>query len=666
VCQTRNARQILMRIMKACPVLARFIYLILRCVLLGTLPHAQSVPPLVVCARITATFSGRDPAALLQWVHDHPMLTVSLLREYLLCLTEADGVLDRVRGMATAWQRFKSLARHINGQWRQVVNAQILANPRAPVDWSSIEVCGPNDKMSTGNVLYWHNCLKPHFTKLRKGNEVEVMLRKMKAAIKELHKHHADAVAAVDMDAVYAWMRADGRLEALHVCAWQSAMALAGLQRVRAPVATRWLKALGMTAAGFADVRRWVHGFFEYNAKDNSFVRLATLMYLRAPTDFLLLKTYLRCIEYYGSDVVQLDPLSHTRLKLQALRSNLSIEPWSSTPEHLGMAHFCEGCLQWANAMVLPSYTLLNMPAAATAFANAQKKKKKKRPTLPLPVPLTLAHGRAACMKRAFYHPLNGQLYCRRAQFRRAAEDVEVMAAIGDEVPEEGAAAMIDDGDDPSTHEDEVVDEEISEDDEESDGDGSSGGGKGQSWLGRDIERPLLASAFSCDAPLVAVDLAGASKRLVHLTSRGVHLAGASKKLVHLTSRCAYCGMVCQALSCGMTNMGLSCNAHSEVGHEYPAWHRLWQHLGVERAACVGSSTTTSTASANLGPCLACRTLPQPSICTLDVYDYNFKLFKLPLCQWHVRECRDMVRPLSSGQWAAPPVRYDHLKLDKK
>jgi hypothetical protein len=610
VCQKRRFDAILLRGMDAYPAVARYIVLILHCVLLGTLPGARDPLPLAAAMRVTATFATlarpAGYARLVTWIRAHPMLTMALLREYYMTLIEADGVLDTVRSQLLPWQRFKALARHANGECRRT----LVAAGDGPLDWAAMEHRRGRAGTSFGTIGFWHECLKEHFVKLRKGSEIELLLKKLK---------NVEAKLSFDAPSIYAWMRAHGRLEALHTIAWHAAMALAAPGPARTFVMTRWLKALGMTAAGFDAVREWIHGYFDYNVKDNSFCAIARAMHARAPTDFVLLKTYLRCVLYYMNDVLLIDPLPHARAKVQALRTNMAVEPWSSTPDAMG--YLCEGCLEWANVVVLPSPALLDMAPEARP---APSRKKPRRPTLPLPVPLDLAHGRAACMRRVYYHPLDTQLYCRRARFAGAAEAAapDEVAAVDAEL--EGSDEIIE------ADADNVDDEEVV----------AAPGAAGLLAGNHDIECALLATHFSCERPVVAIDLAGAAKRVFALYSR-----------------CVYCGMVCQALSVNMTNMGLSCGAHA-LPDEYPASHRHWRHLQQPVPAIPARREL------NVGPCFVCQTAPVTHV--LDVYDYAFRFFQLPLCAWHVRHVRETVRlHHANAVYAPPPVRYDHLRLER-
>jgi hypothetical protein len=210
-------------------------------------------------------------------------------------------------------------------------------------------------------------------------------------------------------------------------------------------------------------------------------------------------------------------------------------------------------------------------------------------------------------------NPLDGQLYCTRARLK---DETAAVPVAGD--------AM--DVDPPPS----VVDALMG----------------GPAPVGpHGLVLPLL-EAHACDAPLLAVDLVGAMKRLAK----------------RLYSRCAYCGVMCEALTVNMTGGGLSCGRHA-LPHDYPAWHRIWLHLGVPHPSRVPAPSSQGTTTL---PCFMCRGMRNVPTRLVDVYDLEYTAATVPLCAWHMSNARGLLgmhgnAALLARQSPPPPVRLDQL-----
>lgn len=204
-------------------------------------------------------------------------------------------------------------------------------------------------------MAHFHDQASRKNIKLKKGTFGEVMLKKMRA--EENGQKNRDAFE-YDVPDLRAWMAARSggtegfsRMEAIHVAAWfvaQRAGSSASSMRERAIVSLRWLKALGMTREGYADVRRWQFEYYMYDVADDNMKDKTRALFNRSPRDEALLKTYLYLVDMYSRERVVLLTEGTWRAQMHALRASLALEPYAATPPLLGVFRFCPGCRAWA------------------------------------------------------------------------------------------------------------------------------------------------------------------------------------------------------------------------------------------------------------------------------------------------------------------------------
>lgn len=605
-CQRRGFDKIIAASMQNYRPVGTLLALILRVVLLGNVPGAIAPLPLAAMVRVHASF-GLDavPARLLAWVEAHPMLVLALLREHHFYLCESNVLVDRMRALTVNWSRFKALARQFAGQVRRFVAFETARGGLfGRLDWSPLEQRVA--ETSIGEVLSWHEKQKGHNVKLRKDTDVGLLIKKMRPEEK--------ALTPEALRDAYAWMRSDNRLEFVHVCAWRAARERqtvrdAASGDVRSVCRTGYLKLLGMTEPSLTALRRWLHMSIEYSAPDDTVKKAIAHMVRTAPRDVVLLKTYLRLVEFYTDAVPFFLPEGQMRQTLVAARASLALPGHKATTPKLGFAYFCNGCLNWATPLVAASRELLCLPptavtskkrrrrnhhhhtaetlaAAPAAPAAPKKKKKKQEPPRPWPAtPCFLTDGRAGSMKKAYFNPMDTHLYCRRVDFAN-----DVPNAMG--------------GDEHIAH------------------------------ATKDISRPLFAD-INCNQPLTALDMVGVWKWVRE----------------RLYGLCVYCARLCEVHCVNMTNNGLSCGEHALVG-EYPRFHRLWKHIKRPASAV---------------------TVPQRHMCVfcpahhpahwhtteVDVYDAQYALFKIRLCEWHHHTLRTLIPRMRDA--VTPPLAMKTL-----
>lgn len=663
-CQRRGFDGILCNSMQNYPSVGALFMLIMRVVLLGNLPNASVPVTLAAAIRITATFSeDLTQERMSAWIRAHPLISMALLREHRFALGEANGVVDERRSLYCGWQRFKALARQCGAQIRRFISYETAAHGiRAPFDWSVLEQRVGNT--SVGEVLHWHEKQKEHNIKLRKDSDVGLLLKKMRPEEKRLTPEA--------LEDAYEWMRSDDRLEATHICAFRAARQrqtpLDGTGDVmRSALPTGYLKLLGLSEPSFTALRNWMHLSIEFSSPDNPIKKTFAHMVDTCPRDVVLLKTYLRLVEYYSNSLPFFLPADQFRATIRAARTDLGMPDFVASSPRLGFAYYCRGCLTWATPVVEPSSELLGLstmpnaskkrrrrgnvnanaaaPAPAAAPVNLNKKK---IPPRPWPArPCLTAEGRASCMKKVVFHPLEAQLYCHRYR---------PIATQGDGVDEKDANDTVpwvqdDDREDapldsqPTTEKTEKKkkkkkhkkniatrgdDGDDDDDDDENDSDEDSDSDK-ENDDAHDVSRPLFAD-MNCSKPLIAMDMLG-----VWRWARGKPYG-----------LCVYCARLCEVHSVNMTNLGLSCGEHA-ITSEYPRYHRIWKHI-----------QRPSTASAEVRKLVSdrccfpdCDTL-QRSMIEVDVYDSLYRRSKVHLCDWH-HHCVRALLPRTKDT-VVPPV----------
>jgi hypothetical protein len=646
-CQIRGTDNIEYKAMVTYPPIQDLFMLVIRCSLLGNYPKADGRPPLPARLRINAAFapigaltgcpeSPARSAEVQNWIKQHPMLMLAMLREHYLYIVEASGSIDMLHGQSRNWHIFKAVVRLSSTQLRRSVASMLLAdNGQGRMNWDVLERRIDN-KTSQGEIVRWHEKEKDHNTKLFKDTDYGIMLKKMTATERTKDRE----CVVIDEAAAKAWLAVDGRAEAIHVGAWASAH-VTHLRfedgTVRPAVLTGILKCLGMGEVNYRRLRDWLHASVAYHTSDDNFSKLAWLIYQEDWRDFVLLKLYLRLVEHYTDDVVAFASLEHTRAQIIALRASLSVPGYTATPPTLGYGYFCEGCCKWAHAVVRPSREYLGIPKPTDRWRHRHRRSgahadgagpavvyppvgrnKRKKPPPPRPwQPRTVfvGDGRAGCMKECAFNPLDGHLYCLRGNVDIAA--LAAAAAANGDGPDAEFASLL-----QPMEEDEDEEELDSEDDEDA---------KDDAGNKSDIARVLL-EEFSCRRPLVAVDLVGVYKRLQR----------------RLYGRCCYCGRVCEVLSSNMTNLGLSCGDHA-LPSEYPLWHPIWRHI--KRPA-----EEQQQQEEVLMPraCVKCGHYDTVNATTLWVYDSLYRLAPVTLCGFHAHCLKPILPAAHLGEQSAP------------
>lgn len=126
---------------------------------------------------------------------------------------------------------------------------------------------------------------------------------------------------------------------------------------------TSKLKVIGMSQWGLETLRMWYFQNKSYDIPDNSLKKLIKEFHANSTTDYMILKTVLKLIEYYNNDQIFHLPLPYAKKQIYALRGMLGIDDGEPTPPLLGFVYQCSGvtCGKFANAIIEP-YNHNNKP----------------------------------------------------------------------------------------------------------------------------------------------------------------------------------------------------------------------------------------------------------------------------------------------------------------
>lgn len=635
VCMMRSANNIFREALRQWPNIHKLVTQAMRCFWLGNYPLARNRPPLAVRLKINAMFAPlsalldatpsldmeqQRAKEIQDWIYTHPVLAITILREYSMSAIEATWSIDMARAQSIRWGNFKQVVRMAHGVLRAALIQLVKKN--GTVDWSVLEK--RTGGSSKGEVMKWHEKQKLHNTKLHKDTDYGIMLKKLQ---------HVDSQLTIDASAMLTWLNHDNRLECIKVVAWTTAQMIQqplASGKMRTGLLTGMLKCLGMTQRGYVRLRERLHGNVAYNISDNSFCDFMVTLHADAWQDYVLLKLYLLHVNHYASDGIRFTSIQHMRNQVNAIRHNLAIPGIKATPPGLGMANFCENCKKWAHPVVEPSDSYMGYPTRPMPKKRQSTRRKKKKAsqvkTCPRePRPIVLADGQSAASLRVVYNPVDCKLYCKRGNVTETQREFR----------EVGYILGIDDNETTSTNENDEEDGDEGDDTITLTNNPTTGT--------RDVVTQVFTEQFSCKNSLASVDLLGVYK----------HLGGI------MYTRCVYCGIICDVISANMTNAGISCGEHALID-EYPEWHPIWKQI-IRPSSTIRDVThpdwiKTYPMSTYHRPCFKCKYIDPSGPVTHWVYDGLYRMAKLVLCKHDARVLKNLRHVPVSLEWLSEHV----------
>jgi hypothetical protein len=674
-CQRRQFVEILRRDMEIHKSLGELVRLICKVVLLGNLPNATSRLPFSARIRVNASFAPftthSSDLDFLQWIESHRLTTWFLLREFYFYHVENTYILERAFGESCKWSRFKALVRLANGETRAELARQVagVTDNAVPVDWDACELStlthfdkkGKACYSITGLIMDRHERSLDQFTKLKKGRFEEIFKKKSKAIEKDLDIVYPDA---------YEWLRADNRLYYCHLVTWylaERSHADTTPLQWQLVMETRWLKWLGMSEEGLAQFRNWIFEYYEYDIMDNSLKALSISFYRRNWRDYVLARSFCRLFQLYREQRTYVVSRAATVRTVNALRASMRLENWKATPYHVGRHYYCEGCHQWASRVQPTSLIMLGeIVQCVEAHDVMCERARRFGPSLSATEVRSICfesnpNEAAICSFRsAFMDPLRGQLFCERSNFKNPGGLAPLVADPDSIEPETQAVATHPLDDLALMNEKQSFQWLRNQGRKKADGYQTlfntnmetspltatpAQNNNTHSQLGKiDDVSVLSVSNLSCNNPLTEIDMIGVYQRL-HGRLYGL---------------CVFCGVACEMLNCNMTALGLQCGRHA-LALSYADDHRLWLAIGRSREEVIRAATVPL----RMPLCFGCVSVP--AVRFLEAYDFQNRLFHLPLCSYHLACCSSLVpitpqlHPTGTHMVVPPPVRIDHI-----
>jgi hypothetical protein len=534
------------------------------------------------------------------------MLVLSLLREYHFYNCESSGVADRALSKTFKWIDFKRLIRYSNSLVRATLSEQAGRDFNAPFNLTGIESGLDSITVTSETRLL---CLKT-FIKVKKGRFEEVLIKKMTAAEKHFvwwqTSHHTNPNRAIsgnesseNISRITPSLFATSP-EILHnICRHVASLNNPILE-------TRWLQMMGMSRESISLVRNWILDYYEYDVADDGLKTKVTSLYTNSPTDYILLKTYIRLVEHYKQDSVIHLPITWTQRQLLVLRANLDIPTWLPTPSILGVGYICDGCLRWANP-VIPT------PDTYDAIVEYELKTGE----------FYQAPAYSTHLATALYSAVDGQTYCSSAgtcrkrkrdkgkknhssshvDYADLVPELEDVDNLLDYVLDQESALV---ADDQLVGVDECID--------------TTQPTKASNFINLVISNAIK-HKFSCQYPLRTIDMIGKWVRVKRF----------------LYGLCVYCGHLTQVTNDRITNHGLTCLRHllPEYGEDHPIRLALGLHEAPTRRRRL--------ATANLSVCDICNGKFR-KIHVVHCLSADYDLVVLAICAADYKFCKQTLQ----------------------
>lgn len=402
ICKIRNFYDIIIRYGEEDPVIYDILKNVIKCVLLGNLPHSRGNLNMMALIELNLFFYPDEADAVIPeeefkeltknksmkrnrskkktkdevvyvktkfilWLLLCRHFVLYLLKEFLFYIAESSEWLNELLSEDYKFIRYREIVLIGNGQCRNKLSQQAKKKaPGSPFDWSEIEFEEKSTETydtKSGEIKKFHAWSLTVARKVQKDDFMKILAKKMTNTEETLH------IATPYKPFYYVRSKgelpSEGRMIALdelhEICEYMSK------NRSRI-IESRWFQVIGMSRKGLETLRLWLFRYDKYDIPDNSLKNLIREFYSNSPIDYMILKTVIKVIEYYKQDQVFHLPLSYAKKQIFALRNLLGIEDWEPTPALLGYAYQCPGCLKFANTVIEPvDHTHKQCPAGSSS-----------------------------------------------------------------------------------------------------------------------------------------------------------------------------------------------------------------------------------------------------------------------------------------------------------
>lgn len=479
ICKIRNFYDIIIRYGEEDPIIYDILKNVIKCVLLGNLPHSRGYLNMMARIKINLSFfpdeadvvipddvfkeltknksmkrsrSKKKVKDELQYTKTRFILwlllcrhfVLYLLKEFLFYIAESSEWFDELLSVDFKYRRYRDIVLIGNGQCRNKLSQQARTLPLDKgFDWNVIEFEEKSTETydtKSGEIKKFHAWSLTVARKVQKDDFMKILAKKM--------TNTEASLIISDSYTPFYYVESRGEVAdptggkcisivELHFICWCMSKNKSRIME------TRWFQVIGMTTKGIETLRWWLFMYNTYDVPDNSLKELIVEFHKNSATDYMMLKTVIKIIEYYKQDQIFHLPLSYGKKQIYALRRLLGIEDWEATPPLLGFAYQCggHGCNKFANILIepidhshkqrllLPSSTTTNNQQQQHQTETKKKGRKRKTPLVPEQQQSTNSKKPAAAaavattktnnnnvissfLNMALYNMDDGKLYC--------------------------------------------------------------------------------------------------------------------------------------------------------------------------------------------------------------------------------------------------------------
>lgn len=465
ICKIRNMFDICIRYGEQHPRIYESLKNTLRCMLLGNLPKSQGSLSMLARIKINLSFhkdeadkeipeeifkeitkdkalkrkkaTGEEQMQYVKtnfklWLLLNRHFFLYLLKEYLIYTAEVSSCYDEICAMSYKWIRNKEIIRMGNGRCRNILSSQ--AHPYRPFDWDVIEYekkSKVKQDIKSGEIKKFHHWALGKSSKIKKANFLDILAKKMIGTEKCIDLSELECENFYQDFLVENERQTKITLDELHFICWYMARSKATM------IETKWFQVMGMTLHGIACIRNWQFCYYVHDIPDNSLNNCIEEFRNNSMIDYNILKTVIHLIGYYKEkhDIFHLCKETANN-QAYACRTALNIDDFMPTPEHLGLAYQCSGCMKFANSITIaPTLEqkitqLLQAEKArlmelhsqqlriAAALASNKAGKSGKADNMDLKIPKTKNKKKSqqiisySFLNKTFYNADDGYLYC--------------------------------------------------------------------------------------------------------------------------------------------------------------------------------------------------------------------------------------------------------------
>lgn len=427
ICYIRNIDLMIKYYCQKYPIVLELLKLVMKCVLLGNLPYSKN--PLDLKSRFFINlmfdneysnyiFNNEEESnnilkqqlsinnKFFLWIKKFKYCILFILREFLFYTVEISLIVDNILDRNYKWRSFKKLSRYALGDIRKEISDQIKNSNFKFINWNKIELRTKNKnkfnnsiEKKTGKLKGYHTQCLLDSEKLKKAEFDKIILKKMRAIeplldISRLYNLVNDeqfkyqtsflpdnSPLFINNKRIFNYNENNKEnnfylnFENFHFLCWCIA------KRNKPILETIWLKLLNISDNGFETIKSWIFAYYEFSIPDNSFKEYAIKLYNENPLDYLILKSYIKTIEFYKNESIFYLPLEDTIYQFDSLRKSLRLESWNYTPKKSGFGLLCLGCHRWANKITEPYSKIINKKRKLI-IKKKQKKQQKLDPII--------------------------------------------------------------------------------------------------------------------------------------------------------------------------------------------------------------------------------------------------------------------------------------------